>query len=70
MKSIAPATIIAIGLIVCGFLSGGRYTMSLDEQKTAIRLDRWTGEIEMCLVGADVEESCGWVDMPDADGSN
>lgn len=61
MKSqIASASILAVGLITGGFLVGGRYEIVPSQANTVARLDRFTGNVEMCVVGADVS-GCGWV---------
>jgi len=45
------AIIIAVGLIMSGFLFSGRYTMLLNSEAGEIwRLDRYTGKISVCGV--------------------
>lgn len=61
MKSqIAGASIVAVGLIIGGFLAGGRYEIVPSQANTVARMDRFTGNVEMCVVGAEVS-GCGWV---------
>lgn len=60
-SNIIAAAILAAGLAVGGFLAGGRYSMHVIDRQTAIRLDRWTGDISMCAFAvAGSEGSCGW----------
>lgn len=55
------ATIMALGLVVGGFFAGGRYSMHVIDMQTAIRLDRWTGDISMCALAVEGQQgSCGW----------
>lgn len=62
------AVIIALGLTIGGFLAGGRYAVVASTGNSIARLDRYTGAVEMCVVGAAV--SCGWtLDHPTAVGS-
>lgn len=54
------AAIIAFGLVIGGFLAGGRYEVVAGYGNTTTRLDRWTGEVEMCV--ADTRSpNCGWI---------
>lgn len=71
-SNIIAAVILAVGLIVGGFLAGGRYSMHVIDSQTAIRLDHWTGDISMCVFAvAGSEDSCGWkLDSPPTKNSN
>lgn len=51
------ALIIALGLIIGGYLAGGRYEIVHVGSNELARLDRFTGEVSMCINGA----SCGYV---------
>lgn len=62
-KNLIPATIIGIGLIVGGYLAGGRYTLVHTASNAVARLDRLTGEVSMCIVGNGAD-SCGWTVRP------
>jgi hypothetical protein len=55
---ILPAVIIALGLIVGGFLAGGRYSIVAIDNSTVARLDRLTGTVSMCVPGTQAE--CEW----------
>ena len=46
------AAIIAIALIVAGYLAGGRYELVHSERNELMRLDRLTGEVTTCRTGA------------------
>ena len=60
MKSnIAAALIIALGLIVGGFLAGGRYSFAATEGGSVARLDRYTGTVAKCIPGT--KEECAWL---------
>lgn len=51
MKSnLAATAIIAVGLVVYGFISTGRYTLTKVSEDRALRLDRWTGSVVNCTV--------------------
>jgi hypothetical protein len=54
------ATIIAIGLIIAGFLAGGRYVIVNSSTNAITRLDRFTGAVSMCVPGA-AADGCGFV---------
>lgn len=61
------AAIIAVGLIVGGFLAGGRYEMASSGGNSVTRLDRWTGQIEACITdSADPASRCGYVQSGNA----
>lgn len=64
-RTIIAASIIAIGLAAMGFFIGGRYSMLHIESNTAIRLDRFTGDVLMCVPGATKGEACGFVWDPE-----
>lgn len=44
---LAAALIVALGLILGGFLAGGRYEMTI-RGAAVVRLDKWTGEAVAC----------------------
>ena len=47
--NVISAVVLAVALIAAGFLFGvGRYSMMRVNEKTVIRLDRWTGNITAC----------------------
>jgi hypothetical protein len=49
MKSnVIAAAILAAGLVLAAFLFSGRYYVLVLEEGTAIRVDRWTGEMRHC----------------------
>lgn len=62
-REIIVSSIIALGLVVSGFLVGGRYSLipvTTGSSAVVARLDRLTGAVETCvLVG--VFDSCDWV---------
>lgn len=59
----ASAVILAVGLIVGGFLAGGRYEVVGSRGNEIARLDRFTGDIAMCIPGTDAP--CQWkLDRP------
>lgn len=59
--NIVAAAILALGLIVGGFCVGGRYEFILVQGNELARLDRFTGEVSMCVSGAE----CGFkLDRP------
>lgn len=62
-NNIIPAAIIAGGLIVGGFLVGGRYAIAPSQSNAVARLDRYTGQVSMCVIGAGAD-SCGWTVRP------
>ena len=62
-QNLVPAIIIAIGLIVGGFLAGGRYAIAPSQSNAVARLDRFTGQVSMCVIGAG-SDSCGWTIRP------
>lgn len=51
MKIIIAAVILALGIADAGFLIGGRYTMLPSSTNAVTRLDRYTGEVSMCVPG-------------------
>ncbi len=63
--SLLPALVIAAGLALGGFLAGGRYTIVRGDSNTVARLDRFTGEVSMCVVGVS-GENCGFVIDPES----
>ena len=56
-NNIIAASIIAVGLIVAGFLSGGRYSAVHTRGDQFLLLDRWTGNVNGCDVQG---EGCAW----------
>ena len=61
IKSVAlGATIIALGLAANGYLAGGRYTLTQIDIDQFVRLDRWTGNVENCLITSDRRLNCEW----------
>jgi hypothetical protein len=56
-NGIFPAIIIASALLVSGFLVGGRYQIILVRGNELVRMDRYTGETEMCISGS----GCGFI---------
>ena len=61
IKSVAlGATIIALGLAANGYLAGGRYTLTQIDIDQFVRLDRWTGNVENCLITAERYLDCEW----------
>lgn len=42
------AFILAIGIVVFGFLSNGRYSIQRMNDAQVMRLDRWTGQLAVC----------------------
>jgi hypothetical protein len=61
-KSVAlGATIIALGLAANGYLAGGRYALTQIEFDQFVRLDRWSGNVENCVITQDRNLNCEWV---------
>jgi hypothetical protein len=60
---IAPAAILALGLAVAGFFVGGRYSFAPIRGNEIARLDRFTGEVSMCVLGTG-GDGCGYVMEP------
>lgn len=58
---VGAALILAAGLTLGGFLSGGRYQITSVDRQTVARVDRWSGTVSMCAIGSAVTDSCGWV---------
>ncbi len=56
---ILQAAILSFGLILGGFLAGGRYTFVHTRGNEVARLDRYSGAVSMCVVGA-AGDVCGW----------
>jgi hypothetical protein len=54
--NIIGALILALGLVVGGYLAGGRYEIVSSQGNAVAKLDRVTGEVTMCVVGA----GCGY----------
>lgn len=44
------AAVIAVAIVIAGFLSGGRYAVSGADNSSAYRVDRWTGATTFCDV--------------------
>lgn len=57
--NVIAAVILALGLIVAGLLSGGRYELVHVRSNELARLDRLTGQMDMCIKGA--RSPCGFV---------
>lgn len=57
--NVFAAAILALGLVVAGYLAGGRYELVHVRANELARIDRFTGEVEMCVNGAAV--ACGFV---------
>lgn len=57
---VIAASIIALGLIVAGFLSGGRYTIVASQGNAIARLDRFSGTVTLCVPGAP-GDGCGFI---------
>lgn len=53
------ASIIAAGLMIGGFLVGGRYEIVSNQGNEVARLDRFTGHVSMCVPGT--KAACGWM---------
>lgn len=62
-NNLIPAAIIAVGLIAGGFLAGGRYAIAPSQSNAVARLDRFSGQVTMCVIGAGTD-SCGWTVRP------
>ena len=58
--NLASAVILAFGLIVGGFLAGGRYTVVASGTNAVARLDRYTGAVSMCVPGTK-GDACGFI---------
>ncbi|MGF7162360.1 hypothetical protein FHS85_004014 [Rhodoligotrophos appendicifer] len=69
MKIVAASVIMALGIGVAGFFAGGRYEIIGSTSNTIIRLDRYTGEVSMCVPGMK-GDSCGFILDPPARNSN
>ena len=61
--ALAASLILALGLVAAGFLAGGRYEIVGGDANTVVRLDRFTGQVTMCIVGSGLN-SCGWEVQP------
>jgi hypothetical protein len=67
-KSVAlGATIVALGLAANGYLAGGRYALTQIEFDQFVRLDRWTGNVENCVINQARELNCEWLNTFTAD---
>lgn len=55
---IVIAIIISFGLIVGGLLIGGRYHIVLVNQVSVARIDRWSGDVSLCVFTQDVKVVC------------
>lgn len=58
-----PAIIIAVAIAAAGFLAGGRYEIVRSDGNSVARLDRFTGEVSMCIPGSP-GGACGFVPAP------
>ncbi|RYG99852.1 MAG: hypothetical protein EON58_02440 [Alphaproteobacteria bacterium] len=58
-SDLIKAAIISAAIVVAGFLAGGRYALSSAQNGEVVRLDRWTGKVELCDPGAFSGEACG-----------
>lgn len=52
------ALIVAAGLVVAGYLIGGRYVFTPNGGNSVIRSDRLTGDVALCMAGT--KDSCEW----------
>ncbi len=59
-QAIVVSLIIALGISAAGFFVGGRYTLMPTTTNAVTRLDRFTGEVSMCVPGAK-GDGCGFV---------
>jgi hypothetical protein len=50
-EKILPATVIALGIALAGYLLGGRYTVVPSERGSAYVVDRFTGTVRKCQQG-------------------
>lgn len=64
-ERIVPAVVIAFGLIVAAFLSGGRYTVVQGPEPLVTRLDRFTGTVWLCGGEYDGGSGYGCVQVDD-----
>jgi len=65
LKIIVAAVIVALGLAAGGFLIGGRYVFMAEDANAVTRLDRFTGAVEMCIVGIGPgKDACGFIGPP------
>jgi hypothetical protein len=55
------ATIVALGLAANGYLAGGRYALTQIEFDQFVRLDRWTGNVENCVINQNRNLNCEWL---------
>lgn len=62
MRELIPACIIAGAVVIGSLLIGGRYEIVPSQANTVARLDRLSGKVEMCIVGAG--SACGFVVDP------
>jgi hypothetical protein len=46
--NIIAAVIIAVGIVMAGFVIGGRYQITRVDEYTTHRIDRWTGALAVC----------------------
>ena len=68
--NLIAAAILAVGLIIGGFMSGGRYQIVHVQGNELARLDRFTGEVLKCM-NDDGGLPCGFtVDKPARTNSN
>ncbi len=58
--NIGAAAIIAAGLVIGGFLAGGRYEVAASRGNEIARLDRLTGAVSMCVPGTK-GDGCGFL---------
>ncbi len=59
MKLIIASVIMALGFAATGYFIGGRYTIIGSNSNEVTRLDRYTGEIAMCVPGT--KSGCGFM---------
>lgn len=57
--NVIAAVILALGLAVAGLLAGGRYELVHVRGNELARLDRLTGQVDMCVNGS--QSACGFV---------
>ncbi len=60
MRQIISALIISLGLVAGGSFAGGRYTLVAVNGGSVSRLDRVTGDVQICQLAAGTR--CAWAD--------
>lgn len=60
MRTVLAALAISLGLLGGGIAVGGRYVAVPTGTNAIARMDRFTGEVTMCVVGA-AGDACGFV---------